>query len=181
MSVRLFVAVDVPETHLDALAQLQTPDLDARWTPRGQHHLTLRFIGDVGEEQVEAITAALAQVAAAPLTLEAAGLDALPSRRRPRVIVVPVGADPQLERLHLSVEAALSRLDIPADPKPFLPHITVGRLKRASAQDVRRYLRTHAGFRLPAWEVRTLTLYRSTLRPEGAVHEQLASFALGTP
>lgn len=178
MSARLFVAIDVPDSHVDALRQLEDTSLEARWTPAHQFHLTLRFIGDVDEGAVDAIRSTLASVPGAMLTVRAGGLDVFPSRRRPRVLVVPVEADSSLVRLQRAIDGRLHALGIEPDSRPFNPHITVARLTRASPQSVRGYLRTHASFSLPPFEVDAFYLYESTLSSTGAVHERIGTFSL---
>ena len=76
--------------------------------------------------------------------------------------------------LERQVEVAAHDLGFEAEKRPFRPHVTVARLKRADAEAVHRWLRAHtaeAAFRVEAFH-----LYASDLRPSGAVHERLASF-----
>src|SRR5690606_24159175 len=134
IALRLFVAIDVPETHAAALAGLRSDDLEARWTPAGQFHLTLRFLGDVEDERAGDVAAALGAIPGEPFRLHAQGLDVFPSRRNPRVLVVRVEDEPRLMRLQRGVDAAVRRLGVAADPKSFHPHVTLGRFKRVRSQ-----------------------------------------------
>ncbi len=175
---RLFVAIDLPETHGARLQGLADPHLDARWTPQGQHHLTLRFIGEVSAETVEAIKAGLADVTGEALTLEGHGLDVFPSRRRPRVLFSRIAPTPALERVQIAVESALRGLGLTPNTKPFTPHVTLARFKRPRPRDVRAYLRAHHGFALPPFPAKEFLLYQSILRPDGAQHQVLAWYPL---
>lgn len=179
MPARLFVALDVPEAVADVLTALHTPDLAARWTPSDQYHLTLRFLGDVEEARIDALDAALGGVRAEGLKLAGAGLDVFPSRRRPRVLVFRLAPQPALLRLQGAVEAAVAACGVRPDAKPFAPHLTLARLKGASPQDVRGYLRRHEGATLPRFEATAFHLYESVLRPKGALHTRIATYALG--
>lgn len=185
MAARLFVAVDLPETHLDALLALREPSLDVRWTPREQFHITLSFLGDVEEETIGRLTEALGTIDAAPFVLRAAGLDAFPSARNPRVLVVDVEPVPELLRLQRATDAVARSLGIETDRRPYHPHITLGRLRQQraraapeEAQSVRAYLRAHTAFALPPFPVEAFHLYQSTLGSTGAVHAKRAAFPL---
>jgi 2'-5' RNA ligase len=175
---RLFIALDVPAAVRESLVVLRDDDLDgARWTKPEQLHCTLRFLGDTPEEQVPEIEAALARIDAPPsLSLEISGLTAFPSRRRPRVLVARVTPTDELMDLQRQIEAAVQELGVEPENRPFRPHVTVARLKRADAAAVHDWLRTHIVE--AAFEADAFHLYASVLKPSGAVHERLASFAL---
>lgn len=176
---RLFVALDLPDAERRRLAALRDSALSARWTPEHQHHLTLRFIGDVPEAEVASIQAALAAVHAAPVKVEGMGLGVFPSQRNPRVLFARVHEDPGLMRLQGHTETVLTNQGLPPDERPFHPHITLARLKRADARRVRRYRKRHADFQIGPLTIRAFTLYASLLGPDGARHEPLASYPLG--
>ena len=64
------------------------------------------------------------------------------------------------------------------DPKPFRPHVTLARLRRADAHTVRAFLGKHQTFTLEPFEVDHYYLYESVLRREGALHRRRAAFEL---
>jgi len=182
---RLFIALDMPAPVRDALAALRDDDLDgARWTTPEQFHCTLRFLGGTPEEQIAKIKAALARIdAPTPSTgsgqalgLAIDGLTAFPSRRRPRVLVARVMPTNDLMDLRRQIEDAVQELGFEPEDRPFRPHVTVARLKRADARAVHRWLRAHP--LEAAFDADAFHLYASTLAPSGAVHERLASFPL---
>ncbi|NBC16545.1 MAG: RNA 2',3'-cyclic phosphodiesterase [Bacteroidetes bacterium] len=175
---RLFVALDLPEERRAPLVDLQTDALSARWTPPEQYHLTLRFIGDVPERQADAVEQALAPVSGAPFDLRGPGLGVFPSRRKPRVLFADIQRVEALMTLQRRIDEALLRAGVDRADKPFHPHITVARLKRARPQAVRRYLRERQDFHLAPFPVTAFVLYQSDLTPDGAIHTPRASFAL---
>ncbi|HMB91518.1 MAG TPA: RNA 2',3'-cyclic phosphodiesterase [Rhodothermales bacterium] len=176
---RLFTAIDLPDEHKARLTALQDPTLSVRWTPEAQYHLTLRFIGDVDEETLASFEAALASVQAPTFELEGNNLGVFPSLRRPRVIYAGIPPKPPLLGVHASITHELGKIGIAPDTKPFRPHITIARVKKASAAAVRTFLRAHQSFTLPPFSVSHFHLYESILRPEGALHLQRRRFALG--
>jgi 2'-5' RNA ligase len=175
---RLFVALDLPEDRRALLEALQTDALSARWTPPEQYHLTLRFVGDVPDQQAEAVAQALAPVPVAPFSLQSPGLGVFPSRRKPRVLFADIQRVEALMTLQHRIDEALLSAGVDRADKPFHPHITVARLKRARPQTVRDYLRERQDFRLAPFPVTEFVLYQSDLTSEGAIHTPRARFAL---
>lgn len=176
---RLFVAIDVPDAAASAFEQLRTDDLDVRWTPRPKYHMTLRFIGDVGNETLPSIKEELADIDGKPLSLQATGLDVFPSRSQPRVIVVRFQRTSALLQVQDQVEAAVQRAGMAPDTRRFSPHVTLARTKDADRETVRTYLQQHSDdVQLAPFSVDTFHLYESTLHPDGSQHEIVASYPL---
>lgn len=176
---RLFVAIDPDDEQSEQIATLHDPELNARWTRSEQHHLTLRFVGETDEETAERLAEHLARVRAPAFELEAySGLDAFPSRRRPRVLIVRLALSPPLASLQQQVEDAVVQTGFETEARSFKPHLTVARLKRASAKEVRRYLQRHQGFELAPFRADAFHLYQSELHPSGARYQKLRSYPL---
>lgn len=175
---RLFVAIDVPDAAASALEQLRTDDLDVRWTPRPKYHMTLRFIGDVGTETIPSIKKELADFDGTPLSLQATGLDVFPSRSQPRVIVARFQRIPALLQVQDQVEAAVQRAGLSPDTRRFSPHVTLARNENANLEAVRAYLQQHSDVQLSPFSVDTFHLYESTLHPDGAQHDVVATYPL---
>ena len=173
---RLFIALELPDSHLDTLENLIDPTLDARWTPVARIHLTLRFIGDLSPSMVEPICGALSILSFPPFSCTATGLDVFPSQSRPRVLVLNINPEPPLLKLQREIKEAIDTLNITSDPKPFRPHITLARFKRVSRRDVDRYKSTYQLVDVPPFHFRTFSLYESILTPGGAIHRHLQSF-----
>lgn len=192
--LRLFVALSVPAEVLRALAEVQRQFAAAdqgraiRWTPIDHTHLTLKFLGEASAAQVDEIAAALrAAVVAAqvgPFSLRMAGVGAFPDTRRPRVIWAGLEGDmAALHALQESVERTLSPLGFPTEPRPFSPHLTIGRArKEANPSDllaIGAKVAAYKGGSAATWAVKTCALMRSDLRPTGAVYSVVTQATLG--
>ena len=175
---RLFVAVDIPETHVDTLTQVRDNTLNARWTPSDQYHLTLRFIGDTDDTHMETIRENLAGISHSSFTCNISGLGSFPSRSKPRVLVVRIEDNPALLALQRDVDRVLCELGVETDKKSFRPHITIARLKWAKSEDVEWFMRDHESLELEPFIVSSFYLYESTLRCSGAVHTRLKRYEL---
>src|SRR4051812_15369907 len=101
------------------------------WVPAANLHLTMRFVGSIGDELVEGITGACHRVAArhAPIEARAVGLGAFPSLERPSVLWVGVSAPPSLTALQAELEAAMVELGCERETRSFHAHVTAGRVK----------------------------------------------------
>jgi 2'-5' RNA ligase len=88
-----------------------------------------------------------------------------------------------LALLHLAVNEALAQLGYEPDHRPFHPHLTLGRVRRkASRAEARRIgeIMTRTPVETLGEETFSeLVLFRSDLRPTGAVYTPLATFTLG--
>lgn len=185
---RLFIALGLPEGLRAALTheqeRLQAAGLHAAWVQPPGMHLTLHFLGDMPVTALERIAAACVPAAnrVPSLRLRAEGLRCFPSARRPRVLVTNVQGDvQQLQRLHQRLTRRLSRLGVRLDSRPYRPHVTIGRFRRplrgAPLTVLQRVLAappvSYGDFVADAVE-----LFRSELRPGGAVYTSLATAAL---
>jgi len=161
---RLFVAVDPPDdvrrTLLEVVPRPHEPGV--RWTRPEQWHVTLRFLGDADEREVEA---ALHQLGARRAT---AVLGPRVARLGRTVVCLPVAG---LDELASAVETATAEVG-EAPGRRFQGHLTLARLGPRSACGV-------TGARVSAtFEVDAVRLYRSTLHPDGARHEVVTEVAL---
>jgi 2'-5' RNA ligase len=177
--MRLFTALDIPDALRERIAALRTPDaLDARWTPPEQYHVTLRFIGEVDSETASDYDEALDTVTAPEAECTPYGLDVLPSRRNPSVLIVGLDRTAPLLSVYQAVSNTLEGAGLDPESRSYRPHVTLARLDDCAPETVHRFLRTHDTNDFPSFTARQFHLYESTLTPDGAVHERRASYAL---
>jgi len=195
-SLRLFVAVELPDTWRQGLAGLQdrmrhalsadprTAAVRLRWVRPEGVHLTLKFIGEVAADRLPVIEAqlALAVPEMPSITLQLGRAGAFSDRRSPRVIWAGVYSEQaeRLQRLAKSVETWLAAAGIPRDRRGFIAHLTLARLSNDLSDDQRRRVaELTAGVeqpQLPAFTIERLSLMRSHIGPGGARYERLAAF-----
>ena len=179
----MFVALDLPEAERAALAAWRDalvedrPDL--RPVVAEALHVTLVFLGWQDESAAEAIaTAAFSAAPAGAAVLRAGAVKPLPPRD-PRLFALDLAdAGGRAGALQEAVAGALEAGGwYTPEKRPFWPHVTLARVKRGQ----RRVPPLPSDLPPPAepFEARDLTLYRSTLRPQGALYEPLARLELG--
>ena len=180
--MRLFTALDPPADVQDRCTELQNAlSLPARWTPPSQFHITIRFVGDTEPGPAQQYEAALSKIQAPAAHCVPYGLDALPSRLTPRVIVVGLKRTDSLLALHAAVSEALETEGLAPEDRTYRPHLTLARLDDPNPERVHNALQTSdAPVPDPFW-ADTVSLYESTLTADGAVHKQRTSFPLASP
>ncbi len=134
--MRCFVAVLLPDRVRAGLAavcdELRGQTRGLAWVRPDNLHLTLRFLGEVEpvtlERVREAVTAAA--MAVPPFTVTLGGLGGFPSGAAPRVLWAGVGTGADgLVALQAALEAGLVARGLPAEPRPFHPHVTLARAR----------------------------------------------------
>jgi 2'-5' RNA ligase len=185
--VRLFVAVNLPADLRDAVwaaaEGARRGTTPVRWVGSDGIHVTLKFLGEVADERLDEMRAALGRAAAGlrPFTLTLSGGGVFPNPSRPRVFWVGIDAEPQLELLQHAVEREIAPLGFPTEARAFRPHATLGRAERdAGAAELRRAAErlADAPFAGSAL-IETVDLMRSSLSPRGARYEAVHRERLG--
>ena len=187
--IRSFIAIELPEETVQKLAaiqeQLKRSQAGVRWVRPASIHLTLKFLGNIPAAQVDEIAAAAAQVVVdePPVTLCAAGLGGFPSHRKPRVIWVGLrGEVDRLANIQAGLEKALEPLGFAQEGRGFRPHLTIGRVKdRRRLQLLIEALSTQELPEFNSFDADEIILYKSDLRPTGAIYTKLHRMPLAAP
>ncbi len=185
--MRLFVAVNYPARLRQKIARLCRPleeaGIPGRWIEPDQVHLTLKFIGEVPNSAVDAISSVLVEVAGRfrPFDMRFGAIGAFPSPRRPRVVWLGVEPTPALRFIKDDIEKRFAELDIPREERPYQPHITLGRAPHAAeAGEFRRLEEITRSLKITdEYRVTHLDLMQSKLGPAGAIHTRLVAARLG--
>ena len=168
---RLFVSLDLPESVTAALVRLDPRQRGVRWLAPKQIHLTLGFFGNVEPDAVEQLREHLLAIRFHPFFLPVTGLGTFPSKGRPKIIWIGVGAaHPHLFQLHKRVQDAGLAAGIVADLRPWHPHITLARCQDLSAESIRRFLRAHGAFDAGLIRIDSFHLKSSLLTPAGSIY-----------
>jgi 2'-5' RNA ligase len=179
--MRLFTAIDIPETLRDNLSALQeSKALAVRWSDPAQFHVTLRFIGEVSEARAVRYEEVLADVDVDPVRCNPYGLDVLPSRRSPRVLMLGLERTDSMMTLYDAVSEGLEAEGLDSEDRKYRPHVTLGRLDAPDPETVQDFLRAHEEYSFSAFEADRFVLYESTLTQDGAIHEPQAMYPLAS-
>lgn len=194
--MRLFVALDIEHDIRDRLARfldgVRGFAPDARWAWPESLHVTLKFIGEKPEEDVEKIKQTLQTISAQTFEMNFRRYGFFPSWRAPRVFWIGIDAGPELSSLAAMVDERMASLDIPREEHVFNPHLTLARggggsgspHKQKGERPNRSFQRLQEKLAaLPVPEFGTMTareffLYQSRLSPSGSKYTKLAGFSL---
>jgi len=126
--LRLFVGIEFPPELKLHLSLLQSGIAAAGWIDPGNFHLTLRFIGEVDEGTAADVDEALLRLKARPFSLQLSGVGVFGGDKL-RTLWVGVEREAALSTLQGKIEQALIRAGQPPEPRKFLPHVTLARLR----------------------------------------------------
>lgn len=173
--LRLFVGIDLPPELKLQVSLLAAGVPGAKWVDPGNYHVTVRFIGEVGEGEAADIDEALARIRVPRFDLTLATIGHFGRR----MLWVGIERSPVLQRLHEKIESALSRLGYAPEERRFTPHVTLARLKGTTEGRLQAYLSDHALFRAAPFTVESFSLVASYLTKSGAIYEDQADYPLG--
>ena len=177
---RLFVALEIPEDVRSSLNSLQSCFPGLKWTPTSNLHLTLRFIGQAPQANIEPVQQSLRRVKGCPFQLIVAGLG-LFQRKTGGILWAGVSSEPALLQLKQQVDEALRvSAGLNLKDESFSPHLTLSRLKKPLAATFKTQVQAKAAAQFGNFPVTGFTLFRSFLRPTGATHEAVERYPLNT-
>ncbi len=188
-SIRSFIAIEFPQQVIRGLAKLQESLLQftpkgVKWVNPASIHLTIKFLGGVPANRISLISTSLTKVVEGirPFSLGIEGLGVFPDSRRPGVIwVAVVGEVDRLVQLQQAVDSALSPLGFSKENRPFVPHLTVARLREdMDTQERQNFVRHFLAAKLepvPLFEVQALHLMKSRLTPGGAIYSRIGAYS----
>ncbi len=191
--VRSFIAIELPdELKLELsqlVAQLKSGEQSwVKWVDPYNIHLTLKFLGNVAVDKLDDITGALEKAAQgiAPFHLEIKELGVFPNLRRVQVAWVGISGEvDKLAQLQQRIESNLAPLGFAPESRPFVPHLTLARLRdQALLAERQRFGQLITGTKFEAAnaiKVNALSLMRSQLTREGAIYSRISSIGLKNP
>jgi 2'-5' RNA ligase len=174
--MRVFLAfeISVPvKEYLKTIITDMAPRISGvKWVKSEGQHITLKFFGEIEEAVATRIREKLSALENAfePFEATIKAVDAFPSRRRARVIVVTLekGVDIAKAIFH-DIEDALSDLGIEKEKRDFTPHVTLGR-KKEQAPLLERDI---PGLNELSFIIDRIVLFKSTLTPQGAIYTKV--------
>jgi len=174
--MRTFVALEIPDWYAGEVADFVRsfgPTVEGRFTPPENYHVTLAFLGNTPEPAVRQVMDVLDELVriATPATLTPEGLGTF---GRPHDCTLWLGFQrtDELDDLAHDLRERLGVRGIPFDRKPFVPHLTLARRVQLPEGAL-----PATGFPGRCRTAR-VTLYKSTLQPEGAAYQPLYTVEL---
>ena len=183
-SIRTFIALELPNSVHRELAGIlshlkQAIPTGVRWVPAGNIHITLKFLGDVPENDLTVIDQAVGSMTRqhSAFDIRLAGLGAFPNLHRPRVVWIGIQAPGTLAAMAQEIDQALAKLGYPPESRPFSPHLTLGRVAQDTQPQeltaITRILSAKKGAIEAPVHMEQVTIFQSVLKPSGAIYTPL--------
>ena len=184
--IRSFIAIEVPQALKSKIVELQRElrrtDTDAKWVRPEGIHLTLKFLGSIRQEDVEKISQTIAPIISLwePFEIRLYGMGGFPSSRNPRVIWVGLDRGKgEVHSLQQAIEKNLADLSFPPEDRPFSPHLTLGRVRSSRGKPaLAQILENNKEVEIGNFRADEVFLFRSELKPSGAVYTKLKDFPM---
>ncbi len=180
--MRSFLAISLPDPMLERLEILQSSIPTGRIMPPENLHLTLAFLGDPSEQDLEAVHTSMTALKAPRVPVEVSEVDCF-DRAAPKILHAVVRPDPALMALQKKVLQVVRSAGLELPRKRFRPHVTLARfngpLRGESAQRLANFLHHHNQIAPIRFEADSVALFRSDLGRGPAIHTELARYPLG--
>jgi 2'-5' RNA ligase len=176
--MRLFIAINIPESIKDYFVSVQqrldTNNAKIKLVNKYQIHITLKFIGEVKEENVEFIRNVLSQIRFEPFSVRLAKIGIFPSEKYIKVIWVGINPAEKIIEIQKQIDNKL--ISLFKKDKRFHPHITLGRVK--FVKDKKEFIKSLKDIKIEKkrFEIKEFKLIKSTLTKKHPVYEDLAIF-----
>ncbi len=187
--LRLFCAIElsaeVRARAAEHIARLReaVPDIRASWERTEKLHITLKFLGEIAPQRIEALSGAAssATLNTHPFTLALSGAGAFPPRGNPRILWLGINdSSGALTSLQNRLEEKCASAGFAREERPFHPHLTLARIR--APQGARRLASVHQeiGFEAMEFAVADLVIMRSELGAGGSRYTEISRHSFKT-
>jgi len=187
--MRVFIAIDIDEQIRKALGKLQDElqgkaDIrkgDVKWVNPQSMHLTLKFLGEIKDQQVVDVCNITKEVAGRhenfDLDIETVGYF---GGRSARVLWVGAGQGcDNLLQLQSDLERQLALAGWPKETRKFSGHLTLCRIRNSKAGiKLAQMTEGYKDFKLGTISADSVTVYQSQLTPKGPDYTVLGNYGL---
>ena len=185
---RVFCAIEIPEKICHRIAQHAQqlhgalPDVQASWTKPDNIHLTLKFFGNISQQQILRVSEAAARAVDGfgPFNIKVGGAGSFPPRGPAKVLWIGI-SDPtgKLIQLQQRFENECEREGFPTEARAFHPHLTVARLRTARGARALAVQHKQLEFESGDVSVASLIVFRSELSSKGSSYTRISTQRLG--
>jgi 2'-5' RNA ligase len=183
--MRTFIAVNLSEAIRNDLAgHLNTFRPLARavsWVPAGNAHITMKFLGEVPENDLGPVAAGIVKAVEShhPFEVQVGGFGAFPNFKRPRVLWVGItGGVKRLAALTGAIDELMAPLGFAKEQRRFSPHITLGRIRKPGDYDQLQQTAESTSYASAPFTVTSVEIMKSVLTPQGAQYSIWKSIPL---
>ncbi len=180
--MRTFVAIKIPVEHSLKTTlrdfKNELPYEEIKWVDFSTLHLTLFFLGETEESELDKIGEAFSRelVGFPKFNITINSFGTFGQKRNPKVIWVGVKPIAQLNELHRTINGVIEPLGFTPDERGFNPHITIGRVKQIKNPELLAELIDEFGDSVyQNTTIDSVILYKSELTPKGPIYTPMVT------
>jgi len=178
---RLFFGIPLPEHVKEEISRVQMKlrrqlsDQQVKWVRPRTSHVTIHFLGDVEIHRIQPLIERVKQEQFSdPFELQLTDIDAFPSMRKPKVLILRTTMHAPLHALREELADVIHSCGFDVDERKFQPHITLGRVQSlVGALEV-----GEVNIKPVTFAVDQVNLYQSTLTPTGSIYTPIHTIHL---
>lgn len=179
--MRIFIAFEIPQSLIDNMTKFirqceMIQDHGIRYVSSQNLHITLKFCGELDQQQVDGIISGLKDQDDRVNKIRLTGTGGFPTLERASVIWMGIEHDSTLISLYNAIEDVCFAHGIQRDERGFKAHLTLGRVKGKINPELVRFLKNHDHTGFGEFIPASFRLIQSRLTPDGAVYTPLAQF-----
>ncbi|GJM16543.1 MAG: RNA 2',3'-cyclic phosphodiesterase [Thermodesulfobacteriota bacterium] len=176
--MRLFIGALIPEEIrkqlLNYINSLKSHIDGVKWEKSDKLHITLKFLGDVEDSNLDNITNLLKRLVeeSSSFKFRIAEFGGFPNLNNPKVLYMGLSENREFLKFQKKLDQGLCELGFEKEHRRFIPHITLGRVKK-KINIMSSQATTHSSF-----EIVDIGLICSELRPKGSVYTPVKTYKL---
>ncbi len=181
--MRLFTGISLPppilETMRQSLDALRPSAPDLLWYPAANLHITTKFIGSWPEERFDELDQALAALhISGTMPIHVARYGYFPNPHRPHTFFAGVRPVPELLALHAAINHTVTTLGHPPEPRDYVPHLTLARIKGHDITGLRLHIAKHGAPEFGTFSASAFHLFESVPGPNGSAYNIMKTYPL---
>lgn len=184
--MRTFIAIDIPPsgsiTSLYKEISANIMGAGIKYTQPNQNHVTLAFLGEISDEQVNVLHTGLSRIlyGKSQITLNLKGLGVFNKNKQPTTLWIGIEPNKELRDLWQNINTCIGNAGINIEAyKKFSPHVTLGRIKSIEENhNILHFVKKYEDADFGKIELTHFTFYQSTLTPEGPVYRSMYTYNL---
>ncbi len=181
--MRLFIAVDIPLLIKKKIEEIvfqlkqELTDLPIKWVSSENIHITLKFIGEVLEDEFNQINNSLKKIHFNSFQLKVNEGAFLPQKGKPRILFLDLTGN-ELKKLVLEIENKLKEIGISKEKREFKAHITIARIKnKINKSEIKLFIEKTKNFN-EVFSVSEFALYKSALQRTAPIYTKKQIYSL---
>jgi len=178
---RLFVSLNVPEDVKRKIVQIREaiPESNRfRWESKKKIHLTLKFIGEVSEDIIPSVKEKLKFLKKTHgFFCEIYKFEFFYVKKVPKIVWMRVKVKPLIHPVIEKINDVLAEIGIEKDERPFVPHLTLLRLRGHESPEFLDSIIEHK-FEPITFFTDEISVTESTLLPSGSMYREIIKYKL---